>query len=142
MGWSFRRSLKFGPVRVNLSKSGVGYSIGGKGLRVGRDARGRSYRSASLPGTGIYSRSYGKPTAETEAPRKGGAGCLGLAVVVVILAAILSALFGGSKATATATPAVEPTPVAAPPTVQRAARKHPARKRAKAVVQAPVAGEE
>jgi hypothetical protein len=49
MGWGFRRSLKFGPVRLNLSKSGVGYSIGGRGFRVGQDAKGRAYTAASIP---------------------------------------------------------------------------------------------
>lgn len=32
--------------------------MGGPGFRVGRDAKGRTYRSASIPGTGISSRKY------------------------------------------------------------------------------------
>jgi len=43
-----------------MSKSGFGYSIGGRGFRVGKDARGRSYTAASIPGTGIFYRSYKK----------------------------------------------------------------------------------
>jgi hypothetical protein len=39
MGWGFRRSINFGPLRINLAKSGVGYSVGTRGLRVGKDAR-------------------------------------------------------------------------------------------------------
>ena len=35
MGWYLRKSLKLGPLRFNLSKSGIGTSIGVKGLRVG-----------------------------------------------------------------------------------------------------------
>jgi hypothetical protein len=58
MGWNLRRSVNFGPLRVNLSKSGVGYSVGTRGLRVGKDAAGRTYRSLSIPGTGIYRRDY------------------------------------------------------------------------------------
>jgi hypothetical protein len=58
MGWNLRRSVNFGPLRINLSKSGVGYSVGTRGLRVGRDAAGRSYSSISVPGTGIYRRDY------------------------------------------------------------------------------------
>ena len=58
MGWGFRKSLNVGPLRINASKSGLGYSFGGRGLRVGRDAKGRSYTAASIPGTGIYKRSY------------------------------------------------------------------------------------
>lgn len=52
MGFSFRKSYTFGPLRVNLSKSGVGFSFGVKGLRVGSNANGRKYVSASVPGTG------------------------------------------------------------------------------------------
>jgi len=58
MAWRFRKSLKLGPIRLNLSKSGVGYSIGGRGFCVGQDAKGRSYTAASIPGTGLYSREY------------------------------------------------------------------------------------
>lgn len=60
MGWGFRKSINFGPLRINASKSGLGYSIGGRGFRVGRDARGRQYRSLSIPGTGIFNRTYAK----------------------------------------------------------------------------------
>jgi hypothetical protein len=56
MGWNFRRSAKFGPIKINFSKSGIGYSIGGRNFRVGRDAKGRTYTSTSIPGTGIYRR--------------------------------------------------------------------------------------
>jgi Protein of unknown function (DUF4236) len=58
MGWSLRRSKKVGPFRINLSKSGIGLSAGIKGLRVGRDANGRTYSSVSIPGTGLYNRTY------------------------------------------------------------------------------------
>lgn len=40
MGWSYRRSVKLGPVRLNFSKSGVGASVGIKGLRIGTGPRG------------------------------------------------------------------------------------------------------
>lgn len=53
MGWSYRKSLNFGPFRVNISKSGVGYSIGGGGFRTGVNSRGRRYQSFSIPGTGM-----------------------------------------------------------------------------------------
>ena len=58
MGWGFRRSINLGPLRVNLSKSGIGYSVGTRGFRVGKDARGRKYRSISIPHTGISRRDY------------------------------------------------------------------------------------
>ncbi|WP_368623420.1 DUF4236 domain-containing protein [Paraburkholderia sp. BR13444] len=50
MGWSFRKSIKVAPgIRINLSKSGVSTSIGGRGLTY--NTRGRV--TASIPGTGI-----------------------------------------------------------------------------------------
>lgn len=53
MGWRYRKTARFGPLRVNLSKSGIGYSIGGKGFRTGVRATGRTYTTVSLPGTGL-----------------------------------------------------------------------------------------
>src|SRR4051812_2767004 len=40
MGWSFRRSLKMGPLRLNLSGGGIGVSAGVRGARVGIGPRG------------------------------------------------------------------------------------------------------
>ncbi len=65
MGFYYRKSVNLGPFRVNLSKSGLGYSVGGRGFRVGTTSRGRKYTSFSIPGTGV---GY----------RKSGAGCLAL----------------------------------------------------------------
>jgi hypothetical protein len=59
LGWYFRRSLGFGPFRVNLSRSGVGWSLGGRGFRKGVDARGRRTTHVSIPGTGIGYRKVG-----------------------------------------------------------------------------------
>lgn len=58
MGFYFRKSVRFGPVRVNFSKSGIGLSAGIKGLRVGTGPRGNYVRAgangfyyrAALPG--------------------------------------------------------------------------------------------
>jgi hypothetical protein len=63
MGFYYRKSVNLGPFRVNLSKSGLGYSVGGRGFRVATTPRGRKYTSFSIPGTGV---GY----------RKSGAGCL------------------------------------------------------------------
>jgi hypothetical protein len=63
MGFTYRKSVNLGLFRVNLRKSGLGYSVGGRGFRVGTTARGKKYTSFSIPGTGV---GY----------RKSGAGCL------------------------------------------------------------------
>lgn len=58
MGIRFRKSFKVAQgVRVNVSKSGLGMSVGTKGARVGVGPRG-AYTSVGIPGTGIYSTSY------------------------------------------------------------------------------------
>jgi hypothetical protein len=59
MGFYYRKSVNLGPFRVNLSKSGLGYSVGGRGFRVGTTARGKKYTSFSIPGTGVGYRKSG-----------------------------------------------------------------------------------
>ena len=54
MGLRFRKSINLGGgFRINLSKSGIGYSWGTKGFRATRTSRGTTRRTYSLPGTGI-----------------------------------------------------------------------------------------
>jgi len=48
MGWNWRKAFNFGPLRVNLSKKGVAYSVGVRGFRVGRDAKGQDYCQTSV----------------------------------------------------------------------------------------------
>ena len=67
MGFFYRKSANLGPFRVNLSGSGVGYSVGGRGFRVGKSSRGRRYTAFSVPGTGVGYR---------------GSGCLGLMTAI------------------------------------------------------------
>ena len=59
MGFFYRKSVNLGPFRVNLSGSGVGYSVGGRGFRVGKSSRGRRYTAFSIPGTGVGYRGKG-----------------------------------------------------------------------------------
>lgn len=70
MGFYFRKSVNVGPFRVNLSKSGVGYSVGGRGFRTGKSATGRKYTAFGIPGTGVGYRKTGAK-----------AGCLPLVLV-------------------------------------------------------------
>ena len=62
MGLRYRKS---GGFRVNISKSGIGYSWGTKGYRVTKTASGKTRQTVSLPGTGL---SY---TTESGGKRKG-----------------------------------------------------------------------
>lgn len=87
MGFRFRKSKKIGPFRINFSKSGVGYSVGGKGFRVTKRADGKTQTTASLPGTGI---AYTQVSGSGSAKSSGGAsgkkkGPAGSAVLIVLL---------------------------------------------------------
>lgn len=57
MGFQYRKSIKIMPgVRMNFSRSGIGYSAGVRGARISRSPSGRVTRTLSLPGTGISHR--------------------------------------------------------------------------------------
>ena len=54
MGFRFRKSISLGKhFKINLSKSGVGFSAGVKGFRVTRTANGKIRKTVTVPGTGI-----------------------------------------------------------------------------------------
>ena len=71
MGFFFRRSIRFGPFRINFSKSGIGASVGVRGFRTGVSSTGRRTTRVSIPGTGIgYQYNHPKEQGEqsSEAP--------------------------------------------------------------------------
>lgn len=54
MAFSFRKSLRLGKHgRVNVSKSGIGFSWGVPGLRFTRTAKGQDRVTLSILGTGL-----------------------------------------------------------------------------------------
>lgn len=54
MGFRYRKSINLGGgFRINLSKSGIGYSWGTKGMRFTKKASGGTRSTFSIPGTGI-----------------------------------------------------------------------------------------
>lgn len=53
MGLRFRKSFTIGPLRINISKSGIGFSLGVKGFRISKSAKGKAQATVSLPGTGL-----------------------------------------------------------------------------------------
>ena len=79
MGFRFQRRIRLGPgFRINLSKSGVSGSVGGRGAWFTIGPRG-TRSTVGLPGTGL---SY------TEQSRKGG-GAAGLVLALLVLAFLL-----------------------------------------------------
>lgn len=95
MGTRFRKSKKIGPLRINISNSGVSYSIGAKGARVTKRADGKIQTTTSIPGTGISHTTIhnSTPQSQTNQPKKqefldtwfGKLIALGIIIGVVIL---------------------------------------------------------
>lgn len=93
MAWFLRKSFRLGQLRLNLSKRGLGASIGVKGLRAGVDASGKPYVTGGREG--IYFRER-IPTGDTtpkphQLSWRGGSNTVAwivaavLAVIVVLL---------------------------------------------------------
>lgn len=53
MGWRFRKSFGFGPVRATVSRKGVGASWGVPGFHIGISPNGRPYVGIGIQGTGF-----------------------------------------------------------------------------------------
>ena len=78
---------------MNLSKSGIGGSVGRTGLRLGLDAKRRKYFSVGLPGTGLsYRTFFGRPVTPRTLRKVGwvliAAVSLGLLVILEIRKAL------------------------------------------------------
>ena len=72
MGFRYRKSINLGGgFRINLSKSGIGYSWGTKGYRVTRTSRGTTRRTYTLPGTGLsYTQESGRGNNRRSIPQR------------------------------------------------------------------------
>ncbi len=71
MGFRLQRSIRLGKfVRLNISKSGVGFSAGVRGLRVSHGPSGTHF-TAGLPGTGLsYRKKIGGGTKKKKARKQ------------------------------------------------------------------------
>lgn len=57
--WNFRRSFRLLPgIRLNLGSRSFGVSLGAKGAKLGVNSKRGAYSHLSIPGTGLYSRTY------------------------------------------------------------------------------------
>lgn len=75
MGLRFRKSFGSGPFRVNLSKSGVSYSIGTKGASVTKKANGGIRTSVGTSGM-YYTKDFGGSSVSRKRKTKKKSGCL------------------------------------------------------------------
>lgn len=87
MALRFRKSIKLAPgLRMNLSGSGVSWSLGPRGASVGIGRRG-TYLNSGIPGTGLYSRqrlSGGPAPAPAPAPQAARPGARQVEITVSI----------------------------------------------------------
>ena len=95
MGFRFRKSINVGGgSRVNLSKRGVGFSVGTRGARYSAGPSGRRW-TFSIPGTGLsyQTRTRGRRRRAT----RGSCCCLGVLALSLLPLALagLGALWGG-----------------------------------------------
>jgi hypothetical protein len=92
MGWFLRKSIRLGPLRVNLSKRGLGASMGITGLRAGVDASGKPYVAGGRGG--IYFRERLRTTdtapAGSASPRgRSAAVAWTIAIVLAVIVLLL-----------------------------------------------------
>jgi hypothetical protein len=126
MGWSFRRSKSFGLFRLNFSKSGLGFSFGVPGARVGVNAKGKKYVRGGIPGTGLYYQSSlpdGQPGQSSES----ASSVSPLAFIVMAFLVVGFIIFAISSSTPKAAP-VAPVPQTVAPVAASVAPKHVVKK--------------
>lgn len=128
MGWSFRRNKGFGLFRLNFSKSGIGFSFGVPGARIGVNSQGKKYVRGGIPGTGLYYQSSlpDVQPGQTSRPAS-GVSPLGIVISLIVVGIIIYAM-SSSKPSATSVP-VAPVPqvvapVAAPVAPKQIVVKH------------------
>ena len=98
MGFRFRKRIRLFPgVSINLSKSGVTTSIGGRGATLNVGGKRGPRVTVGLPGTGIsYSENLSELTNQQGQPAGTSLGALLIGVLVVlVLGAALYGLLGG-----------------------------------------------
>lgn len=86
MGLYLKKSFRAGPVRLNLSKSGLGLSAGIKGARIGCGPRG-SYVHAGR--NGLYYRKHLSAHPSTSKSSGEDSGCAGCGTLLLIVSAVL-----------------------------------------------------
>jgi hypothetical protein len=89
MGFKLRKSVKIAPgVKINLSKSGISTSVGGKGHSVNIGKRGVK-TTVGIPGTGISHTSSIPASNQKTSKSKGCGSTVALLVLVVLLISVL-----------------------------------------------------
>lgn len=87
MGFYLRKSIRLGPLRLNLSKRGLGASVGVTGARIGIDATGHGYVHAGR--RGVYYRARG-----AQITSSGGTVLVWIIATALIVLGVVSLLAG------------------------------------------------
>lgn len=96
MAWYIRKSIRINKLlRLNLSKSGLGFSAGVKGARIGINSQGKPYTHVGRHG--IYARKVygGRRTTGTSNVEISNEAALVIAIICIVLAVIVGAWGGG-----------------------------------------------
>lgn len=77
MSLRLRKSIRIGKLlRINISKSGIGASVGVPGFRIGMGADGKVRRTVGIPGTGVYhTEVIASPKKDTMKPKRACQAC-------------------------------------------------------------------
>jgi hypothetical protein len=89
MTWFLRKSIRLGPLRLNLSKRGIGASVGVKGLRAGVDASGKPYVAGGRGGVYFRERLRGAETEPAQPERPRGSSATMAWTVAIVLSLIV-----------------------------------------------------
>jgi hypothetical protein len=94
MAFRFRKSLRLAPgLRLNLSKGGASFSVGGKGFTLNLGRRG-ARTTVGLPGTGLsYSQQHRINSDESASPSR-SASVIWLVVLVAAGAWLFATMVG------------------------------------------------
>ena len=113
MGFYLRKSFRAGPIRFNLSKRGIGASVGVTGARVGMSSEGRAYVHGGRGGL-YYRKSLGAGGGTRSGDR--GAGAAGPAPGPIELTEDTGVTYGAPREQEPATDAIAAPVRRSPPT--------------------------
>lgn len=99
MGWYIRKSINIGPLRFNLSKSGIGTSVGTKGFRIGKKSNGKQfvhigrsglYYRKDLDTNELLNKNLSKSSPQLYTKSNNGSGCLSILVCIAFLVVVFA----------------------------------------------------
>ena len=82
MGFRFRRRIRIAPgIQLNIGKTGISTSVGGRGLTM-NIGRGKTRTTVAIPGTGL---SYSESSSHTTPSRSRSGGLVWLILIALFV---------------------------------------------------------